>query len=142
MIRKTLLASVVAASALAALPSAASARDGSSVSITIRTVVQPFCRIQSELGEAPASLVEGATELGTVREMCNTPGGYNVDVQLMNVASGQLVHGDQSQALDGDGRVRLFWGGPRVRSTPWRLTQASLKQQDAPVYLRVSISPL
>lgn len=141
MIRKPLLASVAAATIMA-FPCAASAQDGSSIGINIRAVVQPFCRIQSELGDAPTSLIDGVGELGMVREVCNTPGGYNVDVQLVNVASGLLFHGSESQTLDADGRARLFWGSARVRSAPWRLTQASLTQQDAPVYLRVSISPI
>lgn len=142
MNRKTVLASIGVICAMAAAPGVASAQDGSSVSIEIRAVVQPFCRIQSELGERPGFLIDGTVELGAVRELCNTPGGYNVNVQLINVSSGLLTYGSDSQALDSDGRTRIQWGMPRSRTAPWRLTQASLFQSDRPVYLRVSISPM
>lgn len=142
MIRTTVLATIGVFCAMTAAPSAASAQDGSSVSIEIRAVVQPFCRIQSELGESPRLLIDGAVELGAVRELCNTPGGYNVNVQLINVSSGLLTYGSDSQTLDSGGRTRIQWGMPRSRTAPWRLTQASLLQSDMPVYLRVSISPI
>jgi hypothetical protein len=80
--------------------------------------------------------------LGAVREICNTPGGYNVDVQLINVSSGTLLHGGEVQALDQNGRALIRSQTARSRTSQWRLTQATLKQADAPVYLRVSISPI
>lgn len=142
MNRKTVLASIGVFCAMAATPGTASAKDGSSVSIEIRAVVQPFCRIQSELGERPGFLINGEVELGAVRELCNTPGGYNVNVQLINISSGLLTYGSDSQTLDSDGRTRIQWGMPRSRTASWRLTEASLVQSDMPVYLRVSISPI
>lgn len=142
MIRTTVLATLGAVCALAVLPTAASAQDGTSVGFRLQAVVQPFCRIRSELGDSPAMFVDGVVELGAVREVCNTRGGYSVDVQLINVASGTLHHGTDTQDLDTEGRTQIRWGEARARTTPWRLTRASLRQDDAPIYLRVSISPI
>lgn len=142
MIRTTLFASVAAVCAIAIFPATASAQDGASVGFRLQAVVQPFCRIQSELGDSPAIFIDGSVELGAVREVCNTRGGYSVDVQLINVASGTLHHGTDTQDLDTEGRTQIRWGEARARTTPWRLTRASLRQDDAPIYLRVSISPI
>lgn len=142
MNRTSVLATLLTTATLVAMPAAAMAADGSSVGIYLRADVRPFCRIQSELGESPALFIDGAAELGSVREVCNTPGGYNIDVQLINVASGTLVHGADVQTLDSDGHARIQWGTARARTAPWRLTQAALRQEDAPIYLRVSISPI
>ncbi len=142
MIRTTVLATLGAVFALAALPTVAAAQDGSRVGLRLRAVVQPFCRIQTELGDSPAMFVDGVVELGSVREVCNTRGGYNVDVQLINVASATLHHGAETLNLDTDGRTQIRWGEARARSTPWRLTRTLLHQDDAPIYLRVSISPI
>lgn len=142
MFRTTVLASLGTVCALAAIPSAASAQDGSSVGFRLQAVVQPFCRIQSEMGDSPRLFVDGVVELGAVREVCNTRGGYRVNVQLINVDSGTLHHGTETQDLDSEGRAQIRWGEARSRTTTWRLTQASLRQDNAPIYLRVSISPI
>jgi len=142
MNRSLLTVAVVATLGANALPTPASANDGSSVGFRLTAVVQPFCRIQSELGDSPVTLVDGAVDLGSVREVCNTQGGYNIAVQLLNVSAGVLHHGSETQTLSSDGRADIRWGGARLRTAPWRLTQAAAIQPDAPVYLRVSISPI
>lgn len=142
MNRKIVPASIGVFCVLASCPSIASAQDSNSVSIEIRAVVQPFCRIQSEMGDRPGFLVNGTVELGAVRELCNTPGGYNVNVQLTNVSSGVLTYGSEIKTLDAEGSASIRWGMPRSRIASWKLTEASLRQTGLPVYLRVSISPV
>ncbi len=139
---RTALATLAALAASIALPGVAMAKDGASVGFRLEATVQPFCRIRSELGDSPAMLVNGEFDLGAVREVCNTRGGYNVSVQLLNVLSGTLHHGGESQTLDTEGRTQISSYEARARTTPWRLTDAALREDDAPVYLRISISPL
>ncbi len=129
-------------SAIIFSPSASFAQNEASVSIQLRAVVQPFCRIQSELGDEPTYLIDGSADLGLVKEVCNTPGGYNLDVQMINVSSGTIQTGESTQALDPNGRAHIFWGQARSRTASWRLAQAALQQDDMPIYLRVSISPV
>ena len=123
-----------------ALPSAASAADAS-VGFRLVAVVQPFCRVQSEVGDAALFMRDGVVELGMVREVCNTQ-GYRMDVRLLNVTGGLLSHGGEQDTVDPSGQLQLFSNQARVRNTNWRLTNAALTDAQAPVFMRVSISPL
>ena len=122
------------------LPSAATAGEAS-VGFRLTAVVQPFCRVQSEFGDAALFMRDGVVELGMVREVCNTQ-GYRMDVQLVNVTGGLLSHGGEQAAVDATGQLQLFSSQARVRATNWRITDAALTDVQAPVYMRVSISPL
>lgn len=130
----------VSISAALALPSSASAADAS-VGFRLVAVVQPFCRVQSEVGDAAMFMRDGVVELGMVREVCNTQ-GYRMDVQLMNVTGGLLSHGSEQAAVNPSGQLQLFSNQARVRTANWRLTNAALTDAQAPVFMRVSISPL
>ncbi|MFJ6025712.1 hypothetical protein ACIQC9_14055 [Brevundimonas sp. NPDC092305] len=128
---------------LCAIPTAASAADGSSIGFHLRAQVEPFCRIQSEVNEAMAlSVVNGAVELGQVREVCNTRGGYSINVELLNVVGGDLEHGGETTTVDTGGKAKVVSGMARAKTSAWRLRNASLNVADAPVFMRVSISPL
>lgn len=123
-----------------ALPNAASAADAS-VGFRLVAVVQPFCRVQSEIGDTALFMRDGVVELGMVREVCNTQ-GYRIDVQLLNVTGGLLSHGAEQATVDTAGQLQLFSNQARVRTANWRLTNAALTNAQAPVFMRVSISPL
>jgi hypothetical protein len=136
------LAALAVISLSTTFPGAANARDGSSAGLRLQAKVQPFCRIRSDLGDSPAALGDGGFDLGSVREVCNTRGGYSVAVQFLNVTSGTLHHGEDSQTLDAEGRTEIKWSEARARTAPWRLTDAALRAGGEPVYMRISISPL
>lgn len=138
---RTITATLLATAVLA-IPAAANAKDGVSMGWKLVAKVEPYCRVQSEIGDGPAIFADGAVNLGAVREVCNTRGGYNLNVQVVNVVSGRLQHGSESQMLDTDGRAWIVSPMARSRTHQWRLTEAVLAQPTAPVYLRVSISPL
>jgi hypothetical protein len=128
---------------LCAIPTAASAADGSSIGFHLTAYVEPFCRIQSEIGDAtPLVVTNGAVELGQVREVCNTSGGYSIDVQLMNVVAGDLDHGGEITSVDAGGKAKVMSPIARSKTSAWRLRNASLGVTDGPVFMRVSISPL
>lgn len=135
------LAVAAASAAFVLFPASAMAADAS-IGFRLQAVVEPFCKIQSQAGDSALMLQDGTVDLGMVREVCNTQGGYNISVQLLNVVSGTLHHGDDSQDLDTDGRARIGWPEARSRTTGWRLTKTAVKEASAPIYLRVSISPL
>jgi hypothetical protein len=137
---KTAAFAAVSLSAVLALPDAASAADAS-VGFRLVAVVQPFCRVQSEVGDAALFMRDGVVELGMVREVCNTQ-GYRMDVQLLNVTGGLLSHGSEQAPVDPSGQLQLFSNQARVRTANWRLTNAALTDAQAPVFMRVSISPL
>lgn len=122
------------------LPNAAMAAEAS-IGFRLSAVVQPFCRVQSELGDAALFMRDGVVELGMVREVCNTQ-GYRMDVQLVNVTGGRLSHGSEQATVDATGQLQLFSSEARVRTANWRITDAALTDAQAPVYMRVSISPL
>jgi len=137
---KTAAFAAVSLSAVLALPDAASAADAS-VGFRLVAVVQPFCRVQSEVGDTALFMRDGVVELGMVREVCNTQ-GYRMDVQLLNVTGGLLSHGSEQAPVDPSGQLQLFSNQARVRTANWRLTNAALTDAQAPVFMRVSISPL
>ncbi len=135
------LAVAAASGAIVLFPASAIAADNS-IGLRLQAVVEPFCKIQSQAADSALVLEDGTVDLGMVREVCNTRGGYNINVQLLNVVSGTLHHGDDSQDLDTEGRTRIDWHEARARTSGWRLTKAAVRETDAPIYLRVSISPL
>lgn len=126
--------------AVVTVPGTALAAEAS-VGFRLVAVVQPFCRVQSEVGDAAMFMRDGVVELGMVREVCNTQ-GYRMDVQLLNVTGGLLSHGAEQDRLDSSGQLRLFSNQARARTTNWRLINADLVDTQAPVFMRLSISPL
>lgn len=127
---------------LATAPQTAAASDAS-VGFRLSATVEPFCRIQSEAQETTAlSLTDGAVDLGLVREVCNTRGGYSISVELMNVVSGDLEYGDGVSPVDAMGKAKVVSAMARSKTSNWRLRNAALGTAGAPVFMRVSISPL
>lgn len=137
---QTAALAIASLAASAALPNPVSAADAS-VGLNLVAVVQPFCRVQSEVGDAALFVQDGTIELGLVREVCNTQ-GYRMDVHLVNVTGGLLSHGAEQASVDSSGQLQLFSSQARVRTSNWRLTNAALTNAQVPVFMRVSISPL
>lgn len=137
---QTAALAIASLAAGAALPNPVFAADAS-VGLNLVAVVQPFCRVQSEVGDAALFMREGVIELGLVREVCNTQ-GYRMDVQLVNVTGGLLSHGTEQASVDSSGQLQLFSSQARVRTSNWRLTNAALTDAQVPIFMRVSISPL
>lgn len=137
---QTAALAIASLAAGAALPNPVSAADAS-LGLNLVAVVQPFCRVQSEVGDAALFMREGVIELGLVREVCNTQ-GYRMDVQLVNVTGGLLSHGTEQASVDSSGQLQLFSSQARVRTSNWRLTNAALTDAQVPIFMRVSISPL
>lgn len=131
---------IVSLAASAVFPNASSAADAS-IGYRLVAVVQPFCRVQSEVGDAGLTMRDGVVELGAVREICNTQ-GYRLDVRLLNVDGGLLSHGDEQAAVDSSGRLQVFSAQARDRTSVWRLSEAVLTDAQAPVFMRISISPI
>lgn len=137
---KTAALAIASLAASTALPNPVAAAEAS-VGFRLVAEVQPFCRVQSEAGDAALFMQDGAIELGLVREVCNTQ-GYRMNVQLLNVTGGLLSHGSEQAPMDPSGQLQLISFEARVRTSNWRLTEAALTNSQAPVFMRISISPL
>lgn len=108
--------------------------------VALRAVVEPFCRIRGD--EGALHINSGVVELGVVREVCNTRGGYRVQAHFINVRQGALQHGVETTALDSQGLALYYSSAARSRSTTWRLSDAQRLDEDQPVFMRLMISPI
>lgn len=104
----------VASLSLALAPTAAFAATSS---FNLRLQVPVHCSVkQQAIGSGAA--INNAFALGTFREYCNAPGGYEL---VVNYAPGSLrgakiFTGDDEIILDGSGRAVLSRAtGPRIR---------------------------
>lgn len=110
------------------------------VGVALRSVVEPFCRIRSD--ESARHMTGGDVELGMVREVCNTRGGYRVHASFMNVRDGVLLHGLETTAVNPQGLAIFNSSHARSRTTAWRLMDAQLIDEERPVFMRLTISPI
>lgn len=112
MIRKYLLAA--GSIAVALIPSYAFA---ASVGYELRLAVPVYCTVKHQGGGYGAS-ANGAVSLGTFREYCNSPRGYDLIVTYTpgSLKGARIIAGEEQVILDGSGRAVLSRAsGPRVR---------------------------
>jgi hypothetical protein len=115
MIRKFSLA--IASVALAASPTAALA---ASFGYNLQLTVALHCTVQHQpIGSGSTS--GGAVSLGTFREYCNAPTGYNLVVYYApgSLRGARIIAGSDEITLDGSGQAILSHApGPRIRERP------------------------
>lgn len=106
----------VAFLAVAAPTAAAAATYGFNLSLTVAT----SCTVQHKVAGFGALMGE-AVSLGSFREYCNAPTGYDL---VINYAPGslqgtQIIAGSDQITLDGSGRAVLSRAaGPQIRERP------------------------
>jgi len=112
MIRKFSLAFI--AFALAATPPGATA---ATFGVNLNATVAIQCTVQHQ-ATGSGIINSGAVSLGTFREFCNAPGGYDL---VVNYAPGtmegaRVIAGNDEIVLNGTGRAVLSHAtGPRIR---------------------------
>lgn len=100
--------------ALALMPSCALA---ASVGYELRLVVPVYCTVKHQ-GTGYGASANGAVSLGTFREYCNSPRGYDLIVTYTPGAlkGTKIIAGEEQITLDGSGRSILSRAsGPRLR---------------------------
>ena len=130
--KRMLLTAVIAG----AVASGAQAAERASTSFVLAAEVAPFCRIDSGEREVGADGI-----IGAVTEVCNMP-GYSVRADFANLASGQVVAGDERVTLAGEASAVFTSPEARRRVRTWQLASAVRQDPAAPVVVRFSISPL
>ena len=133
---------VLSALATAAMSSAAQASESATLVIHLRAEGAPFCRLYSPQNDAALDIVNGAAQLGPVREVCNLAGGYTVRADFTNLSGGSVASGAEAATIDANGSASFTYGEARAKTNAWTLTQAHKVQADEPVYVRLSISPI
>ncbi|MCF8707408.1 hypothetical protein [Rhizorhapis sp. SPR117] len=112
MIAKILLAA--GSVMLAAVPTSALAE---SVGYNLRLTVPLYCTVKHQaLGYGNSQ--SGVVSLGTFREYCNAPRGYNLIITYTpgSLRGARIIAGNEEVILDGSGRSVLSREtGPRVR---------------------------
>ena len=105
------------AAAPAALTPETAARSEASMAFNLHLTVDVYCSVKhqaGDLGTAPG----GAVPLGTVREYCNAPRGYELVVTYApgSLRGAKIIAGEDQVVLDGSGQAILSRSpGPRVR---------------------------
>ncbi|MDQ2878621.1 MAG: hypothetical protein M3R41_06060 [Pseudomonadota bacterium] len=122
---------------LAAMPGAAYA--DSSMSIQLVAHVDVFCHIYPPVNDV-IDVKNGFATIGQVREVCNTPSGYDVSTSFSNVTVGNLNVDGKAYTLTNGSAMRSS-DEPAVRTMAWTLSNAQLNEQSAPVVMQVTISP-
>lgn len=111
----------------------------SSLVVNIGAHVDTFCRVYPPNDDRID--VHGRTAaIGAVREICNTPNGYDVATSFSNVSTAQLLVGQSSYAVV-DGTARRSSPEPRVQTAFWSLSDIALTTPEAPVVMTVTITP-
>lgn len=134
--------SLLSALAVAAFASPANAADSARLVIRLHAEVAPFCRLYSAVSDDAVQIVNGEAELGQVREVCNLASGYIVRADFSNLSGGSVAAGGETAAVDSSGSARFVYGEARAQTRQWALIDAQQVHPDAPVYLRLSISPI
>jgi len=132
---------LLAAAVIAVASSPASAEAPARLVIYLHADVAPFCRVWAAESENAVQLNNGQAALGTVREICNTA-GYVIRADFSNLNGGTVIAGGETAAVDAQGSARFTYGEARSQTRNWQLSGAQQVQPAAPVYLRLSISPL
>jgi hypothetical protein len=75
--------------------------------------VEPFCRLWTEAAEEPIQFNGADAQLGSVREVCNTSGGYTVRAAFTNVSDGSVVADGETADVAEDGTASFRYGRGR-----------------------------
>jgi hypothetical protein len=132
----------LSALAAAGMSSGAHASESATLVIHLHAEGAPFCRLYSPDNGAALDIVDGAAQLGPVRQVCNLAGGYTVRADFSNLSGGTVAAGAEAASIDANGSARFTYGEARAKTNAWTLTQAQKLQADLPVYVRLSISPI
>ncbi len=112
----------------------------SEIHITLVAHVDVFCRI-SQTGSDVVNLQNGAADIGAVSEICNTPSGYDVRAQFVNLSGGQLNVAGTDYPIDATGIATRGSDHPDSQTLNWRLADAHLTAPGRKVVMRLTISP-
>ena len=124
----------------ACAPTSASAHGGSHT-VNLRAEVQLHCQVGSDSVDTAIELVDGRADLGDVREICNSPSGYQLLVKLVNLDGGTLSADGEEVAVDATGEAIFTSREAQMRTRHWVLNGASTIDSAMPAYMRVSIVP-
>jgi hypothetical protein len=113
-----------------------------SATVRLEARVDAFCRIWTDLGDSAVQAESNVIELGGVRELCNTAGGYVVQAAFTNVRGGALKAGEDDAIISSDGLAVLRYTQAGHKRRDWRIHGAELGEESVPVFMRVTISPL
>lgn len=108
---------VTAVTASGAVPSTAVAND--SASFKLRAVVPVACEVQFTPTGSGAGIAADVVRLGELRESCNSPDGYKLEVRYTpNTLRGVTLHlGNERIVLDGSGRAFIPGAaGPTIQT--------------------------
>ncbi|MBO9518313.1 MAG: hypothetical protein J7493_09620 [Porphyrobacter sp.] len=106
----------LAGAVLIAVPTVAYA--ASSFSYNLRATVPIQCSVRHNAAGFGVGAEGSGISLGTFREYCNAPGGYQVMVRYTpgTLRGARLIAGSDSVVLDGSGQAVLSRStGPRIR---------------------------
>ncbi|KRA81193.1 hypothetical protein [Altererythrobacter sp. Root672] len=102
--------------ALVVLPTVAYAN--SSFSFNLRATVPIYCSVQHQAAGFGVGGEGSGISLGTFREYCNAPGGYQLMVRYTpgTLRGARIIAGSDTVVLDGSGQAVLSRStGPRIR---------------------------
>jgi hypothetical protein len=123
---------MIAAPALASPPEATQ-------TLSLAANVKPFCKVSQEFHVV--KVTGNAANLGTVTEICNTRGGYRVDVQLTNAIAGTVSSAtDVAPILDGSATLVRPSATKLVQN--WSVSDLVRRNPAAAVAVRFTISPI
>jgi hypothetical protein len=130
---------IFSASFLACVPAVAQANANSELRINLTANVDVFCHIYPPADDE-VHVQDGHAVIGQVREICNTPNGYDVTTSFTNLTSGELDVGDGAYRIS-DGFATRTTSRPSAQTLTWQIAGAQVAQADLPVLMRVVISP-
>lgn len=117
------------------------AERNASTDLMLAARIEPFCRLTAE-PSVQLRLIEGRAEIGAVSEMCNAAAGYQVRAEFTNLGGGTVTAGADSAVVDPSGAASFSYDRARRQDRMWALRNAVLRQNDAPIIVRMSITPL
>jgi hypothetical protein len=117
-----------------------SAFASSSYEVRLVARVEPYCRINTP-DQQEISLVGGYAQIGVVHEICNTPGGYDVETSFTNVSGGSLNVAGASYLIDAHGYSVRRSAYPAIRDLSWQIANANVVAAVEPIIMRVTITP-
>ncbi len=129
----------LSASILALAPAIAPANANADLMINLSANVGAFCHIYPP-ADGEVHVQDGQATIGQVREICNTPNGYNVTTSFTNLFAGELDVGGGAYSISNGLSTRTSLV-PAAQTLMWQLSSVKLAQAEAPVVMRVVITP-
>jgi len=124
---------------LALAPATAPANANADLMINLSANVDIFCHIYPP-ADSEVHVQDGRATIGQVREICNTPNGYDVATSFTNLSSGELDVGGGAYSISNGFSTRTSLA-PAAQTLTWQLANVTLAQAEAPVVMRVVITP-